>query len=75
MLRTIRSVDQLLVKEKDRDRLLKGICDKLVENRGYYNAWIVLFDESRKLVSTAEAGLGKDFTTIVELFMNVEGFL
>ena len=68
VLRTIRNVNQLLVKEKDRTRLLQGICDNLVENRGYYNAWIVLFDESGGLTETAHAGLGKQFLSLLERF-------
>jgi len=61
VLRSIRNVSQLIVREKDRDRLLKGICDTLIETRGYYNVWIVLLDETEKLVTTAEVGLEKDF--------------
>ena len=66
ILRAIRNVNQLITKEKDHDRLLTGICDKLIETRGYYNAWIALLDKSGELVTTAEAGLGKDFLPIVE---------
>jgi len=59
VLYAIRSVNQLIAREKDRDRLLKGACDRLIETRGYYNAWIALLDESGGLVATAEAGLGE----------------
>jgi PAS domain S-box-containing protein len=66
VLRAIRNVNQLIITEKDRGRLLKGACDTLVEARGYYNAWIALLDESGELVTTSEAGLGKDFLPMVE---------
>jgi PAS domain S-box-containing protein len=66
LLRTIRDVDQLLVKEKDPNRLLQGICDALVKNRGYFNAWIAVFNDSRELSESAEAGLGSDFVPVVE---------
>jgi CheY-like chemotaxis protein/GAF domain-containing protein len=66
VLVTIRMVNQLIVHEKDTDRLLQGVCDNLIENRGYYNAWIALLDDTGGLVPTAEAGLGKDFLPIVE---------
>jgi len=66
VLRAIRGVNQLIVKEKDRDRLLKGACRNLVETRGYYNAWIALIDKSGKLVAAAEAGIGDDFLPLVE---------
>ena len=68
VLRTIRNVNQLLVNEKDRSRLLQGICDNLIDNRGYYNAWIALFDEFGGLMATVEAGLGKEFLPMVERF-------
>jgi len=66
VLRAVRNVNQLVVKEKDRDRLLQGVCDTLIETRGYYNAWIVLFDVSGKFVGNAEAGFGKDFLPMIE---------
>ncbi len=66
VLQAIRNVNQLIAREKDRDRLIKGICNNLVETRGYYNAWLVILDESGGLVTTAEAGLGKDFLPLVE---------
>ncbi|NVL89888.1 MAG: PAS domain S-box protein [Desulfobacterales bacterium] len=66
VLRAIRKVNQLISKEKDRNRLLKGVCDSLIETRGYYNAWISLIDESGGLVTAAEAGLGKDFLPMLE---------
>jgi len=66
VLRAIRNVNQLITKEKDRDNLLKGSCDNLIETRGYSSAWIALLDESGKLVAHAESGLGKDFLPIVE---------
>ena len=66
VLHAIRNVNQLITKEKDREKLLKGSCDNLVETRGYSNAWIALLDESGKLVAHAECGLGKSFLPMVE---------
>jgi PAS domain S-box-containing protein len=66
VLAAIRNVNQLLIKEKDRNRLLQGVCDNLIKNRGYYNAWIVLLDESGGVFAKAEAGLGQEFLTMVE---------
>jgi PAS domain S-box-containing protein len=61
VLRAIRNVNQLITKEKDRGKLLQGACNSLIEARGYHNAWIALLDESGRLVTTAEAGLGEAF--------------
>jgi two-component system sensor kinase FixL len=65
-LLAIRNVNQLMTRERDRDRLLQGACDHLIETHGYYNAWIVLLDESGGLVTMAEAGLGENFWPTVE---------
>ncbi|MBU1750031.1 MAG: PAS domain S-box protein, partial [Chloroflexi bacterium] len=56
VLRATRNVNQLIVREKGREQLLQGACAALVEARGYYNAWIALFDEARQLVASAAAG-------------------
>nr|AAU83018.1 sensory transduction histidine kinase [uncultured archaeon GZfos26B2] len=66
VLQAVRNVNQLITKEKDRDKLLQGACNSLIETRGYHNAWIALLDESGRLVTTAEAGLGEAFVPIVE---------
>lgn len=65
VLRAIRNVNQLIVRTRDRDRLLQGACDCLIEAR-YHSAWIAMLDEAGRLVTTAEAGLGEEFLPIVE---------
>ncbi len=72
VLRAIRNVNHLIVHEKDAERLLQQACEKLIETRGYYNAWIALMDESRNLVTAVEAGLGKDFDCMIELLRRGE---
>jgi PAS domain S-box-containing protein len=67
LLSVICSVNQLLIREKDRARLLQGICNHLVAKRGYHNAWIILLDESEKPVVKAEAGLGLALLPLQEL--------
>ena len=61
ILSTISNVNQLIIREKNRESLLKGICDTLTENRGYHNAWVVLLDEAEKIVTITESGLGESF--------------
>ena len=56
-----RNVNQLIVKEKNRDKLIKEACKELVESRYYHSAWIVLLDDSGKVEMGAEAGLGEKF--------------
>ena len=66
VLRSIRNVNQLIAREKDLERLLESICDSLTATLSYYNTWIVLLDEPRRLLMTAEAGLGKAFLPMVK---------
>ncbi len=66
VLRAICTVNQLIAREKDRDKLPKGVCERLIDTRGCHNAWIALLDETGGLVTTAEAGLGKDFLAMVK---------
>jgi len=65
-LLAIRNVSKIITRENDRGTLLKGVCQSLVETRGYYNAWIVLLDESGEFVTAVQAGLGDDFTPMLE---------
>ena len=61
VLTAIRNINQLIIQEKDPQRLMNGVCARLLETRPYYNAWIAIMDNSGKPVSSAEAGLGRDF--------------
>jgi PAS domain S-box-containing protein len=46
VLKAIRDVNQLIVKEKDIEALIKKSCEILTETRGYSIAYITLFDEN-----------------------------
>ena len=72
VLRAIRGVNQLLVKEKNRDRLLKGICQTLIKNRGYFNVWIAIFDSAGQLIASSQAGLGNEFSAMRKLLKRGE---
>jgi len=69
LLSAICNVNQLVIREKDRTRLLQGVCNHLVENRGYHNAWIILLDESEKPIVKAEANLGQALAPLQELLI------
>jgi PAS domain S-box-containing protein len=66
VLLALRNVNELIIREKDRDRLLHGICTTLVETRGYFGIWIALLDTSENCVAAAEAGLGDAFLPMRE---------
>lgn len=64
VLRAIRSVNQVIAREKNRDYLLQDTCDSLVASQGYYNAWIALFDDQGNLVVTAQADMDPEFMAV-----------
>ena len=66
VLRAVRNVNQLIVREKDRGRLLRGICKNIIATPNYHNVWIALLDEHGRLLTYAEAGLGDDFLPMAE---------
>ena len=66
ILLAIRNVNQLITKENNQESLLQGVCDTLVNVRGFYNAWIVLFDENDITISSQECGEGKKIIRLIE---------
>ena len=67
VLRAIRSVNQLIVREKDREQLIRKGCRLLVEHRSYTGAMIVLTDENDRPAAYAEAGMGETFAPLAEM--------
>lgn len=59
VLNAIRDVNELIIHEKDKDKLIRRICDVLVEHRGYSSALIVLTDETGYPESPVQAGQDK----------------
>ena len=57
VLKAIRDINQLIVREKDRDALIDEGCRLMVENRSYASCMIVLTDENERPVSWARGGL------------------
>jgi PAS domain S-box-containing protein len=64
VLRAIRNVNQLIVREKDVEQLIKQACEYLVEARGYHHIWIATVDEAQALQAMAEAGPGKGLSPL-----------
>ncbi|MEW6669825.1 MAG: PAS domain S-box protein [Thermodesulfobacteriota bacterium] len=64
VLRAIRGVNQLIVREKDPYRLIQDACRNLVETRGFQSAWLALMDGSGSFAGAAEAGLGERFAPL-----------
>jgi len=64
VLTTIRDVGRLLISQRDKGRLVQGICDILVGKRGYYNAWIGLMDQEGRVFLVADSGFAGRFEKV-----------
>lgn len=65
VLHSIRNVNQLIIKERNKERLIREICHLLTETRGYESAWIGLLDGDKNLIMSASSGLSKRFTDLI----------
>lgn len=66
VLKAIRNVNQLIVVEKDRNRLIKGACDALIEARGYDAAWLALLHDHETFATVTGSGFREDFSRFRE---------
>ena len=66
VLRAICTANRFIAGEENQDKLIEGVCTRIIETRGCNNAWIALLDETGVLVTSAEAGLGEDFLPLIE---------
>ena len=72
VLWAIRDLNQLIVQERDPQRLVQEGCQLLVKNRGYSSAVIILTDEADTPLFWTEAGMGDSFDKLVETFKQGE---
>lgn len=63
-LHAVRKIDQLIVREKNPEKLIQTACNIISETRRYECSWIVLLDDARAFGSVAHAGFGQDFLTL-----------
>ncbi|HAE37804.1 MAG TPA: hypothetical protein DCG57_04095, partial [Candidatus Riflebacteria bacterium] len=66
VLHAIRDINQLIVREKDRDKLIQKVCDLMVDLRGYLAAWIILTDSAGNFSHYVQAGLNEVAESIQE---------
>ena len=66
VLSAIRDINKLITREKNPNQLINTACKILVENRGFYSAWVVLLDESGNMIKTGNSGFGEDFNLFLE---------
>jgi signal transduction histidine kinase len=56
VLGAIREVNRTITQESNRTRMIQGICDILIDARGYVGACIALVDGDRRVTDVAKAG-------------------
>ncbi len=66
VLAAIRNVNQLIVVEKDRNRLLKKACDALIEARGYDTAWIGFLQDGETFATAVGSSFREDISGLCE---------
>ncbi|MGD8779325.1 MAG: PAS domain S-box protein [Ignavibacteria bacterium] len=57
LLKTISSINHLIVTEKSKTKLLEKACELLNTNKNYKSVWIGLFDNDGKIGSIYESGV------------------
>jgi|GEM_PF-4577726 PAS domain S-box-containing protein len=67
ILRAIRNVNQLIVQEKNRERLMQKACRLLTEGRGYFTAWIALVGQKGQITAFAVDGEESDTANLRQL--------
>ena len=66
ILRAVRDIGELIVRERNPDRLLAEACNTLVKTRGYRLVWIGgIVPESKSVVPLASAGPAADYLDAV----------
>jgi diguanylate cyclase (GGDEF)-like protein/PAS domain S-box-containing protein len=66
VLSAIRDINQLINRERNLHRLLQGTCYRLTSISSCESAWVVLLDDAGRIGSFAEAGLGPEFSSMIE---------
>ena len=61
-LKAIRKINQLVVREKNRDVLLQKTCDIMTEARSYQAVWFGLLRDDRTFVTVKGSGFRKDIS-------------
>lgn len=59
ILRAIRNINQLIVREKNLSRLIREACEMLVSTRGFDACWIVLADGDGNVFDSAQTQFGE----------------
>ncbi|MBN1432652.1 MAG: PAS domain S-box protein [Methanomicrobiaceae archaeon] len=65
VLKAVRNVNELIVRETDIEKLIKGASEMLVETRGYLDAWVILTDSYGSYLDSSGSGDREDIGEII----------
>ena len=68
ILRAIRNVNQLIMREYDADALIQRACKLLVEARGVVSVWIALLDERGQPTRWAGTGTSDEMAALITMW-------
>ncbi len=66
ILMAVRDINQLIVREHNRRKLIQTTCKILTHKKSYPRAWIILFDDEGHPTLGGQAGWGRKFNLLVE---------
>ena len=68
VLKTVRNINQLITREKNRSTMIEKACSTIIDIKGYLFAWIVLFDEQKNIEEVTSAGIERKAANIEASF-------
>lgn len=66
LLRTIRSINQLITREKDSGQLIQKSCDLLLQRQNLEEVWMLLFDKAGNIAAGGSKSAGTETTKFLE---------
>jgi PAS domain S-box-containing protein len=70
VLKAIRNVNQVIMVEKDKDRLFQKACDILIEAQGYDAAWVGFLGDGETFATVKGSGFREDVACFCEHVMS-----
>jgi len=67
VLKTIRNVNKLIVRERNSNKLITQVCKILTGDGAYPRAWVALLDPKGRLKGSSQSGWGKKFQLLKNL--------
>jgi len=67
ILKMVRDINQLIVREQARHKLIQQTCKILTREKSYLRAWIVLLDSNGRVRDNAQSGWGQKFQLLLKM--------